>query len=186
MLKLATNNEYLEIYNLLKTKKKVFSQNYNPPNYDDFLKKMEKSKTTRIFLNYQEENLDAFLITRTVTHTFAAWYAHLIVVRSNIPLRTSHRLHAELYDYAISYYETEMNLFNFIYIQPTYYKKVLVNPVRKYASKLLEYKTILLQKISPNEKIESEFIRSLINNIDIDNEISIILKSNKVLDEDVA
>lgn len=164
MLKIADETDYKSIYELMASKATVFDSPYDPGTYDSFIEKIHNATTTKIFLFYENSDLQGLLITRSVTHTLPAWYAHLIVIKNKTSLRISHQIQAKLYDAAINYYEQQLNLRIFFYVQPIKYEQILNSPVRRYSKKLPLYNSIVLDKLIANQKPTGSFIQSLLNN----------------------
>lgn len=183
MLKILDETNYSDVYQLLITKKKIAEYDYVPKDYDRFVGRIKNSTTTTIFLEYKDDQLLSFLSTRTLFHTFPAWYAHLIVVQNNLPLRSSWQTQANLYDYAINYYEQQHNIMMFFYLQPVRYEKCLNVPVRKYSKTLKTYKSVYVDTVLGGEHSKYGIVNSMLNQTVPKVDTSVILKLKEIHDD---
>ena len=146
--------------------------------YENFCDRLTSSNSTKIFLNIDNGILQGILFTRFISHILPAWYSHLIIIRTGIGLIKSHICHAQLYDYAIDYYE-QNNLYCWFYVQPINYEHALNVPVRKYSKKLGEYQSIIIDTVKPGISYDSILIKSLLNDRQSSVDVRIIMKAKK-------
>jgi hypothetical protein len=161
MLRLADQSDFQNIYDLIKSKTKIFESPFIPDSFDTFFRRLQSGNTTRIFLSFNDTILQGILFTRLITNVIPAWYSHLIVVKNGLTLRTSHSVQASLYDSAIDYYEQE-NITMFFYVQPIRYEKLLNNPVRQLSSKLQGYSSVIVDSIPAGVSNDSILIKTLL------------------------
>jgi len=158
-IRIAEHTDYISLYELLFNHKRIGKESqYEVLSLNEFQNKMKQN--TVVFLFEENGILNSYMITLELKE-FPLWVMRLIVTR---PIDNFYRPEsngiADLYDYAITYWESQ-GITAFSYIQPKSYIRSANARLRKASKKLQSYTSFTLYQYDKNKPIEHLLSRKI-------------------------
>jgi hypothetical protein len=175
MIRICTLNDFLELYEILKSKKKISGANRSLTIDFNRFSQWFGAENRRCFAFVVDEQIVSFLLTKRSSFD-SHWIVEMIASRRVCNIFDDKKYgHSKLYDAAVAYWEAK-GLTRFMYIQPLTFA-TFNSKVRQNSKALQEYSTADMMVVPKNTAPDDPIVRELTMNLTFPNDMIVRVRS---------